>query len=121
MDRWQSQFAFWNSFGVPAYEQSAVPDLDDVDFPYITYPAMTAPFGGDTVASPSIWTRSPSWLEADALADTIEQRLKNGGEVVLYDGGMIWVTAETPFAQSMGDPNDDLIKRKVLTIGLHFA
>ena len=100
MDRWEAQYQFWNSFGVPAYEVNSVPDLDDVDFPYITYPAMSAPFNGDTVASPSIWTRTPSWLQADTLADEIERRLKTGGEVIRYSGGIIWVTAESPFAQS---------------------
>ena len=121
MDRWEAQYWFWASFGVPAYEQNSVPDLDDVSFPYLTYEAVSAGFDGDTAVSASVWTRSTSWEQADGLADAIEARLRNGGEVVSYEGGMIWVTAETPFAQNMGDPDDDRIKRKVLRVVLHFA
>ena len=120
MDRWQAQYAFWASYGVPAYEENAVPDLDTVTFPYITYQAVTAGFDGDVMPSVSVWTRSGSWSAADALADMIEADI-GGGKTIPYDGGLIWVTPETPFAQSMGDPDDDLIKRKVLGVILHFA
>ena len=121
MDRYEAQYSFWSSFNVPAYEQNAVPDDGAVAYPYITYQAVTAPFGGDALVNASIWTKSTSWAGADALADIIENRLRDGGEVVPYTGGMIWVTPESPFAQSMGDPDDDRIKRKLLTVVLHFA
>lgn len=121
MDRYEAQYNFWASFGVPAYEENSVPDAKEVSFPYITYNAVATPFDGDVVINASIWTRSTSWLTADTLADTIEAELKDGGRVLPYTGGMIWVTAETPFAQNMGDPDDDRIKRKLLTVALHFS
>lgn len=120
-DRWQALSEFWNSFGVTAYEENSVPDADDVTFPYITYQAAASPFGGRYAANASIWTRSTSWLEADTLSDAIEARLKNGGEVVRYAGGIIWITAEDTFSQSMGDPGDDRVKRKLLSVVYHFA
>ena len=43
MDRYEAQYAFWSSFGVPAYEQNSVPDLDDLTFPYITFEAAATP------------------------------------------------------------------------------
>lgn len=119
MDRWEAQYSFWASFGVPAYEENSVPDLDEVTFPYITYQAVSSPFDGDAMINASIWTRSTSWLVADNLSDAIETRLKNGGAVVPYTGGILWYTAETPFAQNMGDPDDDRIKRKLLALILH--
>lgn len=121
MDRWEAQYSFWASFGVPVYEANSVPDLDEVTFPYITYDARAAGFDGDVLANASIWTRGSSWAQADGLSDAIESRLKNGGETVAYDGGLIWITAEAPFAQSMGDPDDDRIKRKLLSVVLHFC
>ena len=121
MDRWEAQYAFWSSFGVPAYEVNSVPDADEVVFPYITYEAASARFDGNAMINPSIWTSSTSLLTADNLADLIESRLKNGGELVAYDGGAIWITAEDPFAQNKGDPDDDRIKRKVLSVTLHFS
>ena len=121
MDRYEAQYKFWASFGVPAYEANSVPDETEVSFPYITYNAIATPFDGDAVVNASIWTRSTSWLAADTLADAIEAALKDGGQVLHYNGGLIWITAETPFAQNMGDQDDDRIKRKLLTVALHFS
>lgn len=121
MDRYQTQYAFWSSFGVEAYEENSVPDEDEVEFPYITYQAMASPFDDNGGVTASIWDRSTSWLTADTLADAIETRLKDGGQVISYEGGVIWITADSPFAQNMGDPDDDRIKRKRLAVVLHFA
>lgn len=120
MDRFEAQYAFWSSFGVPAYEVNSVPDLDTVSFPYITYEAATAPFDADVSITASVWTRSTSWLQADTLADAIETALKNGGQVLQYTGGVLWVTTDTPFAQHMGDPDDDRIKRNRLAVTVHY-
>lgn len=120
VDRYEAQYGFWSSFGVPAYERNSVPDYDDLAFPYITYEAAATPFEGEVAISASIWTRSTSWQRADALADAVETRLKKGGEVLRYDEGIVWVTAGNPLAQNMGDPDDDAIKRKLISVQLHF-
>lgn len=119
MDRWQAQYAFWSSFGVPAYEENSVPD--NPVFPYITYESAASAFDDDYFVNASVWTRSTSWAQADALSDAIEQNLTYGGKVLPYTGGMIWVTLGAPFAQSMGDPEDGMIKRKRLSVLLHFV
>lgn len=124
MDKYQAQYAFWASFGVEAYEANSVPDQDEVQFPYITYEPVSGPFGSDILVSASVWTRSTSWLAADTLAETILARLggRDGGGVTLtYDGGAIWITPEDSYARPMGDPDDDRIKRKVLSVVLHFC
>lgn len=121
MDRYEAQYLFWSSFGVPAYEENSVPDIDEIEFPYITYQAVMSPFDNSIPVSASIWTRSTSWVEADTLADTVENALKSGGKVLPYTGGIIWVTPRNPLAQSMGDPQDDQIKRKLLLVTLYFA
>lgn len=120
MDRYEAQYAFWSSFGVPAYERNSVPDYDDLAFPYITYEAAATPFEGEVTIEASIWTRSTSWQGADALSDAVETRLNTGGEVLRYDEGILWVTAGNPLSQNMGDPDDDAIKRKLLNVQLHF-
>lgn len=120
MDKWQAIYNFWSSFGT-AYEENSVPDLDEVTFPYITYQSMSSMWDRNVVSSASIWTRSTSWETADAMANSIENALKDGGMILHYDGGLIWITAESPFAQSMGDATDDRIKRKVLTVQYHFS
>ena len=120
MDRFEALYSFWSSFGIPAYESGSVPDAESVVFPYLTYDVMSSPFDGEVVANASIWTRSTSWVTADAFSDAIERRLENGGAILEYAGGIVWITPEVPFSQSMGDPADDLIKRKLLTVQLHF-
>ena len=117
-DKWEALYNFWSSFGIPAYEENSVPDSDDVTFPYITYNALTAEFDSDLSDAASIWTKSTSWLSADTIANTIAARLKNGGETIPYADGMIWITLES--IQSMGDPNNDKIKRKLLMVVYHF-
>ena len=120
MDKWEAQYKFWSGFGVPAYEQNSVPDADHVIFPYITYEAMSSGFDEDAFPSASIWTRSPSWEGADRISDTIESTLEHGGASVRYDNGVIWITGNSPFSLSMGDPEDDMVKRKLLSVTLHF-
>ena len=118
VDKWQAQYNFWSGFGVPAYEENSVPD--DAQMPYITYSSANAGFGSSTLPAVSIWTRSPSWASADALSDMIQKELGEGGKLVHYGGGALWFFADNPFSQSMGDPNDDLVKRKLLNIVTQF-
>lgn len=121
MDRWEAQYQFWSGFGVPAYEQNSVPDADDVTFPYITYQAASSGFGGVSYLSASIWTKSTSWLTADHISDLIEDTLKDGGVFFPYDGGAVWFTLGDPFSESMGDPSDDTVKRKLLSVIVQFV
>lgn len=122
MDRYEAQYSFWASFGVPAYEENSVPTGDEFPgYPYITYEAVTGGFNADIFVNAYIWTRSSSWTLADFLADKIDSELKHGGKLIPYDSGAIWVTAEDNFAQNMGDATDNMIKRKVLSVVLHFS
>lgn len=106
--------AFWASFGLTAFEENAVPA--DAEFPYITYELVTDAFGGTAVMSASVWYRSTSWVEANAKAEEIGEAIGFAGKIIHADDGYIWIQRGTPFAQSMGDPEDDMIRRKVLSI-----
>lgn len=122
MDKWQAQYKLWSSFGIPAFDASSVPDGDDApDFPYITYQGVDGTFDAVIPVSVNVWTRNYSWSQANEISNDIYEAVKDGGIVVRYDQGVIWATAENPFSQNLGDPNDDLIRRKVLNILLHFA
>lgn len=106
--------AFWASFGLAAFEENAVPA--DAAFPYITYELVTDAFGGAAIMSASVWYRSTSWVEANAKAEEIGTAIGFSGKILHADDGYIWIQRGTPFAQSMGDPEDDMIRRKVLNI-----
>ena len=114
-------YNFWSMFGLPAYEENSVPSGEDgAEFPYITYQVVTDSFGNDVAMAGSAWYRSTSWKEANAKAQEISNVLGSGGVTLTCDGGIIWLRRGVPFAQSMGDDSDDLIKRKYLNITAEF-
>lgn len=110
-------YNFWSMFGLPAYEENSVPSGEDgAEFPYITYQVVTDSFGNDVALTGSVWYRSTSWKEANAKAQEISDKISRGGVMISCDGGVIWIRRGVPFAQSMGDDSDDLIKRKYINI-----
>ena len=111
-------YQFWNSFGLTAYEENSVPD--DATFPYITYQLVTDSFDREIPLTVSIWYRSESWTGINAKTDEISRTIGRGGKIIHCDGGAIWLKRGQPFAQSMGDESDNLIKRKYLNITAEF-
>lgn len=118
MDKWQAQHEFWSSFGIDAYEEYSVPD--NAPFPRITYKAATSTFENLVQITASIWTKSTSWVTADAIADDIELYIKNMG-CPKIDGGRYRVyIGATPFAQRMNDPEDEQIRRILINVVFEF-
>lgn len=112
---------FWSSFGVTAYEENSVPTGNDAPpFPYITYSVATSDFGREILLTGSVWTRSTSWISATSIAKSIFDYVGLGGRYLKCDNGVIWLKRGAPFAQSMGDPSDDLIKRKYINLTAEF-
>ena len=111
-------YQFWSSFGLTAYEENTVPD--DATFPYVTYQLVTDSFDREVQDTASIWYRSESWTAINAKTEEISQRISRGGKIISFDGGAIWLKRGQPFAQSMGDESDNLIKRKYLNITAEF-
>lgn len=112
---------FYSSFGLPVYDMASVPTGDNApDFPYITY---SFGFGGmnDPVSlNMSLWYRGESWIPADTKAEEISDRIGKGGVCIAYDGGVIWLTKGSPWAQRMGDEKDDMIRRYVFNVTANF-
>ena len=111
-------YQFWNSFGLTAYEENTVPD--DAAFPYITYQLVIDSFDREIPLTASLWYRSESWTTINAKTEEISQKISRGGKIIPCDGGAIWLKRGQPFAQSMGDESDNLIKRKYLNITAEF-
>ena len=111
-------YQFWSGFGLTAYEENTVPT--DATFPYITYQLVTDSFDSEIPLTASIWYRSESWTGINAKTEEISQEISRGGKIISCDGGAIWLKRGQPFAQSMGDESDDLIKRKYLNITAEF-
>ena len=111
-------YQFWSGFGLTAYEENTVPT--DAVFPYVTYQLVTDSFDRDVAATASLWYRGESWTAINAKTEEISAHIGLGGKIIKCDGGRIWIKRGQPFAQSMGDDSDDLIKRKYINIVAEF-
>ena len=116
LDKWQAIHEFWSSFGLIAYDENSVPD--DAEFPYITYSASVGDFEQVLVLTGSIWYRSASWAGISQMQIAIS-RMVSPYKVLPVDGGYLYVSKGTPFAQRMGDENDS-IKRIYLVFNAEF-
>lgn len=114
-------YNFWSSFGVETYEENTVLTGEDAPaFPYLTYSVSTGSVGEEIALSASLWYRSSSWVGVNEKAREISEFIGLGGTVINCDDGAIWIKRGTPFAQSMGDESDSLIRRKYLNITAEF-
>jgi hypothetical protein len=118
MNKIQALNAFWNSFQLKAYDETSVPD--GAELPYITYEVSSDDFGGTLAQVASLWYRNSSWSEITAKEQEIADFITRGGRMIAYDGGAMWIQMGTPWAQRMGDPSDELIRRIVLNIQIEF-
>lgn len=115
-------YNFFSSFGIEAYEETLVPTGDEAPkFPYLTYPLITDSFDREVILPFSLWYRSEaSLLALNTKTEEISQRIGRSGMFLRCDGGKIWIKRGSPFAQTMGDPNDNTIKRKLINITAEF-
>lgn len=119
MNKEQTIHAFWNSFGVKAYDEHTVPD--DAVFPRITYTLATDSLNNVVNMNANIWYRSTSWEGATNLCNEIAKRIKEHGHQSLpFDGGYIYLCGGTPFAQRMDEPSDDMIKRYYINVQVEY-
>ena len=119
MDKAQAIHSFWNSFGIPAYDENAVPD--DATYPYITYNVATDSLGKVVILNASIWDRSTLWAPITQKSEAIAKALGEYGYYkIKLDQGYVWFVKGTPFAQRMRDPIDEQIKRIYLNVQAEF-
>lgn len=102
----QVWFQFWDSFSIPSYDESTVPD--DATFPRITHNLVMDSFGYPVLMTASVWYYSTSWETISQKVQEIADRIGYGGTVLPYDGGYLWLKRGTPFAQRMADENDSV-------------
>lgn len=113
MDKGQAIQSFWSQFGLPAYDQNTVPH--DAEMPYITYNASFGKLGDVLPMNASLWYSSYSWADISQKADEIAEAIGYGYQISKIDGGYIWITQGSPFAQRASDPDGE-IRRIYLNI-----
>lgn len=114
MTKWEAIQGFWEGFQIPAYDQNSVPD--DAVCPYITYEAQTGDFEAPLALTGSIWYRGSSWKPVSLKSDEISRSLK---QIIKVDGGYLFLTRGSPFAQRMSD-TDDTVKRIYINLMAEF-
>lgn len=128
MDKQQALQSFWSQFGIPAFEETSVPDKiwdEDaqkevpVELPYITYQKILGELDEPVFPIASVWTRGSSWKEADRIMNSINDALKKGGQILKLDEGRMWIVRGSPFAQAMSD-DDKTIRRYLINISVEF-
>ena len=121
MDKWEGLQSFWESFGIPAYDENSVPD--DAQMPYITYQAAVGAFEDIVPLSASVWYYGTSWKDISRKVDEISRSLAGWNLVKLDDGQYIFLAKQrdSQFAQRAADEADnDLVKRIYLTLFAEF-
>ena len=118
MNKEQAIQSFWESFGLPAYDEQTVPS--DVTLPYITYSVATASLNEVVAMTASIWYKSTSWKNITDKKDEIARAIGPGGKVVKLDSGYMWINRNAPFAQRVSDETDDTIRRYYLQLLVEF-
>lgn len=119
-DKDQALYNFWSGFGLPAYDQNSVPTGDDKPaFPYITYDTYTGALDDRLVLTGSLWYRSESWEAISLKKQEIETAIYSMSPIKI-DGGYLWVSLGSPFAQRISDDSDSEIKRYILNVSAEF-
>lgn len=117
MDKAQAIDKFWNSFGLPAYDENSVPN--DAVMPYITYSLSIDNLDNPVVLSGNLWYRSESWKEITLKSEEISKKVSEQGFYLdKIEGGYVWITRGSPFAQRIADT--DPIKKIYINLMAEF-
>lgn len=117
MNKYQALYEFYNSFGIPAYEENSVPE--DAELPYITYEILTADLDMDNVAiSCQIYFKSNSLMKINAITEKLYNAL-SGGLKLKCDTGYIVLYRGRPFAQNRPS-GDKTVKAKYINISADY-
>lgn len=114
MTKAEAIHAFWSSFGLPAYEESAVPP--GTAMPFITYTYAADSYSRECALTAELWYRSTSWTKANMKAEEIGREIGFGGTLLPCDGGKIWIRRGTPFERSLKESADPGVRRKTINI-----
>ena len=113
-------YEFFNSFGIPAYPSSSVPDR--ATFPRITYDlVMDGWLGGEQNIPVNVWYRTESEAEPNAKVREMRDAIGPNGKYVTCDGGALWIKRGMPWAQAMVvEGEDEQVKRRYVNVNVEY-
>lgn len=103
--------AYFEEF-LPTFENNSVPEGQD--FPYATYSIPYSNFDEPVAGALNLWYKeslpSRSWKNISDKADEINEAIGQGGVILPYDDGYIWIKRGQPFAQRMSDEEPEVLR-----------
>ena len=115
MTKDKALYAFFSSFGIPAYTTTSVPE--DAVFPWLTYEYVASAFDeGEVSITVNLWYYTTSEAIPNAKAQELSDRIGRGGVVLPCDEGYIWLKRGSPWCQSLQDAVDPVIKRRYINV-----
>lgn len=115
----QALYEWFNSFGIPFYVNTSVPD--DVKFPYGTYQDIKGSWNEDSVSiTVNLHYYTTGEKAINAMADKIGKALSSGGIQILCDDGAMWLTKGNPFCQSIVNDEDITYKRRYINMNIEY-
>lgn len=118
LDKWQAIQAFWSSFNLPAYDENTVPE--SAVMPYITYEASTANIGKPLYLTAQLFYNTRSWADISKKAAEIGSYIGYGHRIIKVDGGYVYISQGSPFAQRMSEDSNGDIRRIILNIAVEY-
>lgn len=105
MNKSQALDKFWNSFGIPAYDENTIPDNPGER--YITYSVSTGRIEDVINLTGKIWEKNTtSWKFVEDKASEIAYELATmDPPTIAIDNGRLYLTMGTPFSQRLSDPD----------------
>lgn len=121
MNKYQALTAFFESFGLDAYEENSVPtsEPDLPQFPYLTFDSSVSARDSEVQINFSIWYRSTSLQEISEKAEEISAAI-GYSRIIECDEGAIIIRPGESFIQGTNDESDPLVKRKLFTVYAKF-
>lgn len=119
MNKYKALYNWFNSFGIPFYVSTNVPD--NPIFPYGTYENITSSFGEDSVSiTVYLHYYTTREDEINAMSDKMSKVIGYGGTIITCDEGAIWIKKGTPFSQPITTESDKTYKGRYINIELEF-
>lgn len=107
--------AWFNSFGIPFYPITSVPE--NAVFPWGTYALATSAWdGGEVSLTVNLWYYTESEAIPNEKANEISMAIGYGGKSIPCDGGYIWLKRGSPWCQNLRDEISPMIKRRYINI-----
>lgn len=112
-----SAFQSWltQATALPCFVEGDVPAGQAM--PYVTHRMQIGAFGDQGSIEVDVWCPPGAAAKADGYALSLRAALGMRGDIVECDGGAVWLTRGTPFAQPVPD---DRAERRYCNIDIDY-